>query len=538
MNTNMFLVLISFAATYLYVFFTTKKPLHMLQDNIYNENNRYLKWVFRNKKETLVNYNYLAFFLILIGDISKFSHMNILLMLNLPLLYASFKRYNKYMRLKDQAKRPLVMTKRVKRLVLTYFLLYIIPVIIAIFNNKIAVPMLLIVLFMASFNYFTMLITMLINMPVEKCVFYYYMFKAKAKLRSMSNLKIVAVTGSYGKTSLKNIIKDILAMSYNCFATPKSINTLNGSMIQINNNLTKYEDVFISEMGAYVRGEIKGLCKLIKPKYGAITTIGLAHLETFGSEENIQKAKFELIESLPSDGLAVLNMDDIKQKTYKLKNKVRVKWVSIKDKDADLYASNIKYSKDGINFTVKFKESNETVTFETKLLGSHNIYNILEALAFAEEFEVPFSKMQQAVKKLRPTEHRLEIRPFPDFTQIDDAFNSNPVGAKNALEVLSFMDGYKVVVTPGMIELGDREEELNKEFGKQIAEVADLVILVGEKKTAIIKEGLLEAGYNSDNIIVINNVRDSYLVLSELKRENKQNIIALYENDLPDSYNE
>ena len=538
MKINMFLVLISFAGAAIYVFLTTKKPLHMLQDNIYNENNRYLKWIFRNKKEALVNYNSLSFILLLIAYIFKFKYMNIFLMLIFPLLYLSLKRYNKYMRLKDQAKRPLVITKRVKRLIFTYFLIYLIPFMIAVFHNKLAIPMLLIVLLMLSFNYFTLLLAMLINMPVEKGVFYYYMFKAKAKLKSMSNLKILAVTGSYGKTSLKNIIKDVLATSYNCFATPKSINTLNGSMIQINNNLTKYEDVFISEMGAYVRGEIKGLCKLIRPKYGAITTIGLAHLETFGSQENIQKAKFELIESLPSDGLAVLNMDDEKQRTYKLRNKVRIKWVSTQNKDADLYASNIKYSKDGITFNVKFKESKETVSFETKLLGSHNIYNILEALAFAEEFDVPFTKMQQAVKKLRPTEHRLEIREFKDFTQIDDAFNSNPVGAKNALKVLSFMDGYKVVVTPGMIELGEKEDELNKEFGKEMAGAADLVILVGEKKTKVIKEGLLEEGFSEDNIIVINNVRDSFPILSELKKELNKNIIALYENDLPDSYNE
>lgn len=538
MKINMFLVIINFLATYLYVFLTTKKPLHMLQDNIYNENNRYLKWVLKNKKETLVNFNYLAFIAILAGYLFKFKYMNILLMLSLPLLYLSLKRYNKWVRLKDQAKRPLVITKRVKRLIFTYFLVYLIPFIIAIFHTKLSIPMLLVVLLMASFNYITLLIVMLINMPVEKAVFYYYLLKAKNKLKSMTNLKVIGVTGSYGKTSLKNIIKDVLATSYNCFATPKSINTLNGSMIQINNNLTKYEDVFISEMGAYVRGEIKKLCRIVKPKYGAITTIGLAHLETFGSQENIQKAKFELIEALSSDGLAVLNMDDEKQRTYNLRNKVRVKWVSIENKEADVYASNIKYSKDGISFKVKFKASNETVDFETKLLGSHNIYNILEALAFAEEFDVPFNKMQQAVKKLRPTEHRLEIKEFKDFTQIDDAFNSNPVGAKNALKVLSFMDGYKVVVTPGMIELGEKEDELNKEFGKEIAGTADLVILVGEKKTKVIKEGLLESGFSEDNIIVINNVRDSFTILSELKKELNKNIIALYENDLPDSYNE
>ena len=121
-------------------------------------------------------------------------------------------------------------------------------------------------------------------------------------------------------------------------------------------------------------------------------------------------------------------------------------------------------------------------------------------------------------------------------TVIDDAYNSNPIGAKNALEVLSLMPGDKVVVTPGMIELGDKEEELNKEFGKQIAHSSDKVILIGEKRTKPIYDGLIEEKFNKDNIHVLNDVRESYTLLNELK--GKKDLYALFENDLPDTYTE
>ena len=137
---------------------------------------------------------------------------------------------------------------------------------------------------------------------------------------------------------------------------------------------------------------------------------------------------------------------------------------------------------------------------------------------------------------VQPVEHRLELKKLGNFYQIDDAYNSNPVGAKSALDVLKMMDGKKVVVTPGMIELGKKEKELNKEFGKQIAEVADEVILVGEKRTQPIKEGLLEKKYKEKNIHVLNDVRDAYTLINKLK--GKEDLYALFENDLPDTYTE
>ena len=155
--------------------------------------------------------------------------------------------------------------------------------------------------------YFFVYIVTVINKPVEKCVYYYYLTHAKVKLKNMNNLKVIGITGSYGKTSSKNILSDILNIKYNTLPTPRNLNTPYGLMVTINNHLDKFNDIFIAEMGTLKRGDIKKIVNIVNPKYGILTKIGVAHLETLGSQENIQKEKFTLIESLPKDGIAILN---------------------------------------------------------------------------------------------------------------------------------------------------------------------------------------------------------------------------------------
>ena len=170
-------------------------------------------------------------------------------------------------------------------------------------------------------------------------------------------------------------------------------------------------------------------------------------------------------------------------------------------------------------------------------MGEHNVYNILAAIALGRELGVSMDELISAVKLVRPVEHRLELKKLGNFYQIDDAYNSNPVGAKNACQVLKMMNGIRIVVTPGMVELGKKEEEYNKEFGREIAEVADYAVLIGEKKTKPIYEGLLTKGFDKDKIIVFNDVREAYAFINGIYN-GKDDIYALFENDLPDTYNE
>ncbi len=518
----------------------SKRFLHMLQQNLYNENNRYLKWLFKNGK-VFLSLDLLIILTAVIGYIFivDYELLSILLLVVMALVCLLIGyNWNKTI-MNDQNKKKLVVTARIKRLIFTISILYIIPIIIMALNidsSKLCWLMFIIESVMLYLNPIVIFIAMLINTPVEKLIYLKFKIQAQSKVKKMSNLKIIGITGSYGKTSCKNILSDILNIKYNALPTPRNLNTFNGLLMTINNHLDKFTDIFIAEMGAYVRGEIGRLCKLVKPKYGILTRIGTAHLESFGSQENIQKGKFELIESLPSDGFGVLNGDDPLQVSYELKNKIKILWIGIDNEDVDVRATNIKYSNKGTTFDVIFKGDEKKYHFETKLLGNHNVYNILSAIACGKEFGIDTEDLIAAVKTVKPVEHRLELKKINNFYMIDDAYNSNPVGAENACKILGMMPGTKIVVTPGMIELGDKEEEYNKTFGTQIAEVADYVVLIGEKRTKPIKEGLLEKDFDKDKIIVFNDVRDAYPFIGEIAKD--EEVYALFENDLPDTFNE
>lgn len=204
-----------------------------------------------------------------------------------------------------------------------------------------------------AFTYYFIYLVSLINKPVEKIVYYYYFNKAKNKLKDMTRLKVIGVTGSYGKTTSKNILSHVLSCKYITRPTPKNLNTPYGLMITINNYLDKFDEILIAEMGAYVNGEIKNMCEFVRPKYGILTVIGEAHLETFKTRENICRAKFELIESLDSDGACVLNLDDPYQVNYvknELKNKVKIIWIGVENQESDFNAININSNQFGTSF--------------------------------------------------------------------------------------------------------------------------------------------------------------------------------------------
>jgi len=522
------------------ILYKTRKSLYMLQQNLYNENNRYLKWVSKNIRDFL-SPELIIIFLAALGYFVTFDLEmipSILLLIIIALYGVEILRLDQDKN-KEQNKISFKITARVKRLIITFTILMLIPTIFFILNwntSSTAWLFIFIISMIVYLNRFIVYIVNIINKPIEKCVFLYYKTKAQNKLRDMSNLKVVGITGSYGKTSSKNILSDILNIKYNALPTPKNLNTFYGLMITVNNHLTKFDDIFIAEMGAYVRGEIGGLCKLVKPKYGILTTIGKAHLESFGSEENIQKAKFELIESLPLDGIGVLNKDDPKQVSYELKNKCQIIWIGIDNEDVEVRATDIKCSSIGTSFNIIFKGDKKKYPFTTKLLGKHNVYNILASVALGREFGITIEQLQQAVLSVKPVPHRLELKPLGKFYQIADDYNSNPVGAKNAVEVLGMMPGLKVVVTPGMIELGKDEAKINEEFGGQMASVADYVVLIGEKRTKPIYDGLIKKGFDKKRIIIYNDVRDAFPFIDGLT--GKQEVYALFENDLPDTYNE
>lgn len=451
---------------------------------------------------------------------------------------------------KQEVKKPLVFTDRAKRLYMTNIIYNGILIGFLIFSSRnflttspiySFITALILLVFLFGILYylqpFSMAIANEIIKPVENNINMGFYRSAQNKIKSREDLNVVGITGSFGKTSTKFIIGTILGEKYNVLNTPESYNTPMGLSKVINNDLNENHEVFIAEMGARNIGDIREVAELAQPKIGVLTSIGPVHIETFKNIDNIMKTKYELIEELPTDGVAVFNYDNehikkLADKTFKEKILYGLENVE----ELDIYAEDIVVSELGSTFTLKDKEGN-SVECTTKLLGRHNIYNILAGASVAKSLGLSFEEISKGIGKIEPIPHRLNIiNPGTGIIIIDDAFNSNPIGSKAALEVLSqFKEGRKIIVTPGMVELGAMEEIANKEFGNNIGKVCDFVILVGEKRTQPIYQGLMEANFNKSNIFIVKNLEEASAHIGRIARPKD---IVLFENDLPDNYNE
>ena len=367
--------------------------------------------------------------------------------------------------------------------------------------------------------------------PIENAVNQKYLNQAKKKLDAQPSLIKIGITGSFGKTSTKFILASMLEQKYSVLATPSSFNTPMGLTKVINNDLKPSHEVFIAEMGARHVGDIRELVDLVHPQYGIITSVGKQHLETFHTLENIVNTKYELIEGLPADGCAFFANDNgLVSAMYDRTEKKR--FLSGFDKKCDVYADDLEVGATGSFFTLHAQGT--AMKMHTALLGKHNISNILVCAAAALHLGVSLEQIASALKKLKPIDHRLALMPGANgMIIIDDTFNSNPMGTKAALEVLKSFQGRKVVLTPGMVELGEAEQELNREFGRQMAECADAVILVGEKRTEPILAGLREKNFDENKIAVAPTLDEAVKLIGNYAGSGD---VVLFENDLPDNY--
>ena len=375
-------------------------------------------------------------------------------------------------------------------------------------------------------------LAILIVYPVEKLIQNSYKSRCKKALKSHQNLIVVGITGSFGKTSTKVYLSKFLETKFKVCATPASFNTPMGICKVVLNDLQDDDEVFIAEMGAKQVGEIKELCDMVSPKYGIITAVGEQHLETFKSLDNIIKTKSELYNSLPKDGVCVFNVANENVNSMyencELKNKI-----ATGEENTFLYANNIVATSEGLEFDLHYNKKEYKT--KTTILGEHNVQNILSAAALALKLGVKIQDILKVIPTLKPAEHRLELSKLEnDILIIDDSFNSNIQGTAVALQTLSlFENNRKIIVTPGLVELGKIEKTENIEFGKRIAQVCDLVILVGKNQSENIKQGLLEEGFNPENIIMKESL---FEVTSLFKTFLLPNDVVLLENDLPDNY--
>ncbi len=369
--------------------------------------------------------------------------------------------------------------------------------------------------------------------PVEAGIQEGYKKRARRKLAARRDLRIVAITGSYGKTSVKFILAEMLRQRFNVLATPSSYNTPMGICLVINNRLRPEHQVLVLEMGMRYPGDIAELCAIARPDIAVVTSVGVAHLETMGSIEAIAAEKGSLLQHMTPGGTAILNQDDAWVAQMRGVEGQTLRVSAEGAPGADLSAHDIAYGPEGATFTVRAADGEEA-TFKTKLLGAHNVLNILLGVAVGRAFGLRLRQIAHAVARVEPVAHRLALRQENGVNVIDDAFNSNPVGAKNAVEILSaFTGGRRVIVTPGMVELGDRQAEENRALGRHIARHADLAILVGAAQTEPIRQGLAEAGFPDAQVQVAPSL---FAAQDFLKTYLRPGDTVLYENDLPDQY--
>ena len=429
---------------------------------------------------------------------------------------------------REKAKKPLVYTPRVIRMCVTAFIVCLTVIFLVYFLSDISGDFIAL-LFLIPFplSIFLPIIANIINSPIEKLNNLRYINDAKRIINSHKNLITIGITGSYGKTSTKFFLHKLLSVKYNVLMTPESFNTTLGVVKTIRGDLKATHEIFICEMGLKWLGDIKEICEIVKPKHSVLTSIGPQHLETMKTLENIINEKFEIVNCISElDGMVFLNYDNEHIASRKIdKNIIRYGLIA---GNKDYCACDISVSERGTSFTVS------GVRFETRLLGAHNVQNITGAIAVAHRLGIELKDLVLPVKRLEPVPHRMQIINKGDDIIIDDAFNSNPVGASGALDVLKQFSGLKILVTPGMIELGEKEYELNKSFGAHAADCCDYAVLIGEKQSVPIKAGLRESGFPDDKINIFKTLGEGLKFVYSIETDKKK--IILLENDLPDNY--
>lgn len=512
--------------------------LHMFQLNGY-KNGEHIHWIKKN-----VSRQYLLILIGISGILSMCLPGIVTLFLQAACALICMKYYL-YLK-KTNTKKKLVYTARVKRLILTDSILVILLLVLTgVFLGVSRIAGAFAIL--TTLQIIALVIVNWINRPVEGMINQHYINDAKKKLRSVPDLTVIGVTGSYGKTSVKYYLDTLLKEHFEVLITPESYNTPMGVVKTIRSSLKPSHQIFICEMGARHVGDIKEICDIVHPEHGIITSVGPQHLETFFNMDNIVNTKFELADALPEVGLLFLNGDNeyIRNHSGKYKNKIFYttgEWAKVRELESQIeegevsqyyQTGDVKISRTGTEFTVTAPDG-EKETFQMRLLGEHNVINVAGAVAVANTLGIPLKQLKVPVRRIQPVAHRMQLLERGNYTIIDDAFNSNPVGSRAAVETLKQFEGVRILITPGMVELGEKEEEYNYKFGTYAADCCDYILLVGEKHTAPIHKGVLESGFSQERCRVFEKLEDALSFAYSIKAEGHKFI--LLENDLPDNY--
>jgi len=375
--------------------------------------------------------------------------------------------------------------------------------------------------------------------PVERVVRRRYL-RAAARTLATVQPRVVAVAGSYGKTSTKHILAHLVAGQVVVLATRKSFNTLMGVTRVINEDLRPEHRLFIVEMDAYAPGEITSICDLVHPSLSVLTSVGPQHLERFGSMDAIRDALYEAVSAIPGDGHAFIHTGDeggsaLVERAHTERRAVTSYGFDGTTPVPDVIAAGVRTGADGAQFTWRWPAQELERVVTIPLLGRHQVLNVTAALAVVHQLGYSIDAAVNAARSLQAVDHRLQImRTGGALTVIDDSYNANPVGVHNGLDVLAAMNGgAKVLVTPGLVELGSAEDAENRRYGEHAAAVCDHVIVVAARPAAALTAGLARGGMTPERIHVVRDLQEASAVIARVTRAGD---VVLFANDLPDTY--
>jgi len=361
---------------------------------------------------------------------------------------------------------------------------------------------------------YVVLLAAYIMRPVEDAINSRFYNSARQKLMEAKGLIRIGITGSFGKTQAKQILKSILSEKYRVLATPPSFSTAMGISRTVNEQLKSGHQVFIAEMGAQYKGDIKDLVKLVRPQYGMITCVGNAHLDTFGSAENVAQTKFELIQGLPEDGKAFFGADNsYGDRLYGMCKHEKYR-AGIGDDTAYMRAENIESGIHGTRFQLICADGSQA-WMKTKLLGAYSVQNIALCAALARQMGMGMDEIARGVEKIQPLKHKLQLI-AGDVNIIDNSANTLPEAAAEALQVLSEFPGRRILVTAGFPELEEQADVKSHAYGVQIVGRADYVVLINPENTKQIAAALAKKNFLKSAVRTVYTEADAAAIVKEM----------------------
>lgn len=342
--------------------------------------------------------------------------------------------------------------------------------------------------------------------------------EAKEKMKIFPKLKVVAITGSYGKTSTKEFLTTILSKKFRVLSTNKHQNSEIGVANCILNDLKDKHEIFIAEVGAYNKGKVKEVCNILKPKIGVVTGVNEQHLALFGSLDNLLDGEGgrELASFLEKDGLLVVNGDNrhCLDLIKKFNGKEKIYTESNKNLNAEVVTENIAVSSNHITFIAKNKK-NEMANFYVNVLGKHNVQNLLGAIVVANELGMSFSEIAEACKFIKEEQAGMTLDIGKHgLSIIDSSYSSNPDGVAADLDYLNVFENKKIVVMPCLIELGKNSNYIHEQIGKKIGKVCNLAVITTKDYFEQIKKGAMESEMKESNVLLCDKPQDIYSLIT------------------------